>query len=785
MRAFLLETTWEAEGGKMLNRFALGTRIFLGFSVVLILLAVVAYMGYYGVSAVSEGVEKAEDANRMAERVFLAREAENSFVLKKDEVSVQEVHKILGLLKRQAEETLEKSKEKGSLERITLIKGKIDAYEAAFGGYVDLENRKNEAMTEMEVRAVSAFQQIEAIRESLGGQLEAIRSSRSELIGEKLANAQDATRLMESSLEAEILRISLMELTNRSVFQEWKKLNESMRSLATGLKEKLRLEEDLDRVNRVLKMQQMYQEVFEKYINREDTDISTVDAVKRVMATAIRAVRDSQMEELVQAEAQAEVQMNDILNDFEAVNRIPGFFMDARKNEKELIITGDPRYREAVQEGKARILSTAAELKARFKRKENIERIDAVMGAVDAYGQAFHVLADFMDRQKSADHIMAESAQAVRKLCEETRNDQKKTMEDRMLQTNTVLFASAGAAMVFGILISFVMTRRIAGPLKGVIEGLQSSSEKVASASGQVSSASRDLAAGASEQAASIEETSSSLEEMSSMTRQNAQNAGQAHNLMREVAQVVGKADSAMEELIGSMTQMRDASRETSKIVKTIDEIAFQTNLLALNAAVEAARAGQAGAGFAVVADEVRSLALRTAEAARNTAGLIESTVTRIGVGADLVDKTSRAFSEVAAGAGRAGELVGGIAAASAEQAQGISALNTAVAEMDRVIQQNAATAEESAAASEELNAQAEQMKGFIRHLTILMEGIRNGGKSASVEENMQAAAVTEFPGPTRPARQRQALPCCTAFSRMRPPPGTGRPEPGRFPNIR
>ncbi len=167
-------------------------------------------------------------------------------------------------------------------------------------------------------------------------------------------------------------------------------------------------------------------------------------------------------------------------------------------------------------------------------------------------------------------------------------------------------------------------------------------------ASGQVSSASQQLAAGSSEQAASIEETSSSLEEMSSMTSQNADNAGCADNLMKEVNQVVGQANASMTELTTSMAHISQASEETSKIIKTIDEIAFQTNLLALNAAVEAARAGEAGAGFAVVADEVRNLAMRAADAAKNTADLIEGTVKKVSDGSDLVTKTNDAFTLVA-----------------------------------------------------------------------------------------------------------------------------------------
>jgi methyl-accepting chemotaxis protein len=210
---------------------------------------------------------------------------------------------------------------------------------------------------------------------------------------------------------------------------------------------------------------------------------------------------------------------------------------------------------------------------------------------------------------------------------------------------------------------------------------------------------------------------------MSSMTKQNADKAHEADKLMKDSSKVMGRANQSMNELNTSMAEISKASEETQKIIKTIDEVAFQTNLLALNAAVEAARAGEAGAGFAVVADEVRNLAMRAADAARNTAGLIEGTVKKIKDGSDIVTATDDAFSEVLESASRVGKLVGEIAAASNEQAQGIDQVNKAVAEMDQVTQQNAANAEESASASEEMNAQAEQMKGLVGDLMALVEG--------------------------------------------------------------
>jgi len=304
------------------------------------------------------------------------------------------------------------------------------------------------------------------------------------------------------------------------------------------------------------------------------------------------------------------------------------------------------------------------------------------------------------------------------------------------------LLTIAAVVFLIGLLMvaaGFFIARSITRPVRQVIQGITESSEQFVSVSNQVSSASQSLAQGSSEQAASIEETSSSLEEMSSMTKQNADNASAADNLMKQSRLMVDKANGSMTQLTQSMQDISKASDETSKIIKTIDEIAFQTNLLALNAAVEAARAGEAGAGFAVVANEVRNLAMRAAEAAKSTAALIEGTVKKVKEGSELVERTNGAFSEVSKSAAKVADLVSEIAAACGEQAQGIGQVNKAVSEMERVTQQSAANAEESAAAGEELTAQAEQLKRYVGDLDALIGGNASGGRGRGLQESAPA----------------------------------------------
>ena len=282
------------------------------------------------------------------------------------------------------------------------------------------------------------------------------------------------------------------------------------------------------------------------------------------------------------------------------------------------------------------------------------------------------------------------------------------------------------AAAVLVTIISLLIARSISKPVNRMIAGLNDGAQQVNDAAGQVSTASQQLAEGASEQASSLEETSAALEQMAAMTRRNAENAQQANEFASQARTAADEGDKTMAKLNAAMTGINQSSEQIGKIIKVIEEIAFQTNLLALNAAVEAARAGEHGKGFAVVADEVRNLAMRAAEAARETTGLIEDATSRSRDGVSVSEQVAQALSAIVGDVGKVTELMNGIARASEEQAQGVDQVNSAVSQMDKVTQQNAAGAEESASAAEELSAQAQTVKGFVDELADLVGGARN-----------------------------------------------------------
>ncbi len=317
-----------------------------------------------------------------------------------------------------------------------------------------------------------------------------------------------------------------------------------------------------------------------------------------------------------------------------------------------------------------------------------------------------------------------------------------------MLQTALWILPVAG---LLGFCALVFSRRTIIRPLEASIAVIDAASSQEESAAREIATASQRLAEGASEQAASLEETSATLEEISSMTHRNAEHAGNAEAVAAQTRTAAEAGTADMVEMVRAMGEIKTASDNISKIIKTIDEIAFQTNILALNAAVEAARAGEAGAGFAVVADEVRSLAQRSAVAARETADRITESIQKSEHGVRISTKVSGSLNDIADKARRMNELVREIAAGSKEQSQGVTQVNTAVGQLDKVTQSNAAAAEETASASEELSAQSVELKSAVENLVTIVSGARR--QAVVTLPTAKPPAPGAKPSPRIPAR--------------------------------
>jgi len=325
------------------------------------------------------------------------------------------------------------------------------------------------------------------------------------------------------------------------------------------------------------------------------------------------------------------------------------------------------------------------DLRAVTVQKDNIQQLETIQTAANNYQRSMNgFLANWesneavgRERTNVGDALLdvahetaAAGMTATRQIADEA--------QSALGMASVVTFIGLGVALILGCGLAFVIARSITKPIHRIIEGLTAGSEQTSSAAGQVSSASQSLAEGASEAAASIEETTANVTEMAAMTKRSAENAGEARSLAAQAESGAGKGTEAMSRMSAAIDDIKQSSDETAKIIKTIDEIAFQTNLLALNAAVEAARAGDAGKGFAVVAEEVRNLAQRSADAAKDTATLIEGSVGKAEAGVEISQEVGTALNEIATLASQVNEYVGQIAEGAAEQSRGIDQVNAA-----------------------------------------------------------------------------------------------------------
>ena len=319
--------------------------------------------------------------------------------------------------------------------------------------------------------------------------------------------------------------------------------------------------------------------------------------------------------------------------------------------------------------------------------------------------------------------LQKELASARETLAADLRADIGRMLATSVRQRQVALGVFTLTLIVSGVVVTRTIRGAVVRPIRSVAMQLERAASEVTSAAASVADSSQSLSRGASEQAASLEETSASMEEMASMTRQNAENTARAAGRMAEAQRSVADANGALGEMVSSMAAIKQSSDQVARIIKTIDAIAFQTNILALNAAVEAARAGEAGMGFAVVADEVRALAQRSAQAAHDTADLIEASIARSSEGQSRMTQVTAAMEAITSSTGEVKTLIDQVSDASRQQAQGIEQVSRAITQMERVTQTTAATAEESAGASDDLKAQATASKALVARLAGLVDG--------------------------------------------------------------
>jgi methyl-accepting chemotaxis protein len=483
------------------------------------------------------------------------------------------------------------------------------------------------------------------------------------------------------------------------------------------------------------------------YVNAR---LDKITSLSEQRLTDAIGVKDLAIGAIAQYQAQADCIIN-LQTDTKDYDKAKTFFDDAKKRYAAIADTPEEK------QWSAEIAKAHEQLDTTL-HKEVLPRVAKIMATKDA-AERVKIMEEIITFDAQSDEIIAtikgNSEKAIKSLEKEA---EKAKGEAAQLshQMDVLIIAVVLVTCLLGAVLGFWVANSISKSVTSISKHLSDSAEQVASASSQVSSSSQILAEGSSEQAASLEETSASLEEMASMTRRNSENAQKANDLAKQARQAADKGVGDMQSMSAAMEAIKVSSDDIAKIIKTIDEIAFQTNILALNAAVEAARAGEAGMGFAVVADEVRNLAQRSAQAAKETAAKIEGAITKTGQGVEISNKVAQTLNEIVTKARQVDELAAEVASASREQTQGITQVNTAVGQMDKVTQSNAANAEESAAAAEELNAQAAVMKDSVRELMQLVSDSSLGSANGTTaipphaKENRIAAPIAKRAAPIR-----------------------------------
>lgn len=493
-----------------------------------------------------------------------------------------------------------------------------------------------------------------------------------------------------------------------------------------------------------------FRETMGAFINAAQTDIKE----KRAALDKIRRISMEDIYNLNQANAL----VNEAHLTIQKILTLQRLAVDTETGMRGYLLSGVDLFLEPYKKGKDEVLAMVKQLKA-IEGKDS-ERA-ALLAEIETtfsewlknvtipyialrekigHAKTMDDMADFIQEGAGKalfDRFQDEMATFTKTLANQMQSRRTHSLSIARSAKYSVLIGAIVAA-VLAFLFSVLLSRHISSPVNGVVEDLDKAADQIRSASSQVSSASRELSDGATRQAAAMEESASSLEQMTTMTRQNAAHADEAAKIVGQSQKAFSEADRLMKYLDQSMSEIISASEETFRINKTIDEIAFQTNLLALNAAVEAARAGETGAGFAVVAQEVRNLAMRAADAAKDTAGLIEETVVKVKNGGDTAMKANDAVAKASEQFEKIGDLIQEIASASGEQAHGVNQISQAVTDMDGVIQQNAANAQQTSASSDQLLTQAEKLNNVVADLSAMINGRR--GKVKTPQKSSQEA---------------------------------------------
>lgn len=664
----------------LFRKIGLGLKIGTGFAVLLLFVLGVGAAGYIGMTRIEGAVNVATQAGELTRLIEMARVQARTYMTSGDEKLVAGSDKLL----LQIGDGLKEMKADAASGEAVLFDAAlthVDRYDKLFEDYVAEDKRRADVDWQMVLSARATVKNALLLREALDQR--ALEASAGPLASGYMRQAQEAAEILVEHLQAR-------RHEKNYIIREKQEYLDRVARLAASTEERCKgLEAGLGDAQ-LIQLVQLVREQTGAYLTNYQAMAQSMQKLNRIDAAMNQeaAAAEQALESVVLSKAEGTRAAQSL-----AVGLIIGGFLLAAVLGgllAVLVVRSVTRGIGAAMEGLQSV--SHGDLDTRLP--------EDMLARGDQVGDLMRMLRHMIATQKNK----ADLAQAIA-AGDITRDVESASDRDQL-----------GKAL-----------QRMTEKLRAVLGTVQAAALRIASGARQVSDSSGALSQGATEQASSLEEISSSMMEINSQTKNNADNAAQASDVVSQARTKAKDGALHMNRMIQAMSEIDESSQSIGRIIKVIDEIAFQTNLLALNAAVEAARAGSHGKGFAVVADEVRNLAGRSAKAARETAELIEGSMSRVRTGSEIAGQTAEALEGIVADVGRAADLVAEIAAASGEQAEGVAQVNMGLQQVEQVTQQNTVSSEQTAEAAAHLSTQAGDLHRVLDDF-LLEESARSEG---------------------------------------------------------
>ena len=489
------------------NKMKIKSKIFSGYSIVLILLLVISYVSYRELSVIADRINKVDHVNQITKGILEARRHEKNFIMRHDDEYAEKVLSIIAELKRLAYESKSRFNQMVNKRRMDQIIKEIGDYEKSFEVYVTLEKQKKETLNLMKEKARLAFTETDKFQLEQKNLLNAALEKSEKFAAEKLMNADDANLLLKFIMQAHALRVSLVYQYDETNLEEWKKAVEKITEKIKAMKSRFQSEENIQQADRILQELEAYTNALLLYLEtREENDLNTLQEAARSIVAEIETIRSDQMDKLKKAQTEQTAFIEEKLTKANHANRIINRFSDARMNEEEMILSNDQKYFELLRDRIEGILSLEKDLSSDSKSDEIALSGEAV-AAIQAYYSAVIKYAELMRLQEEQDGLMVREAREAQDICSKACSDQKARIEEQVASARLTILIGTGLAIFAGLLFAFLTTRHITHSLMAVINGLAEIADELAAASAQVSSASMSLAEGSSQQAAAVEES--------------------------------------------------------------------------------------------------------------------------------------------------------------------------------------------------------------------------------------------------------------------------------------